>query len=456
MLLPRLGAAYQLDSKTVLRTGYGIYYDTLNAQNTGPDLSGFSRATVSPITNDFGTTWLSGNPQAGISPLVDPFPVRGDGTRFDVPTGAAQGLLARAGSGWNFFGQDVPRPRQQRWRVDVQRQIGASMMVAVGYAGSYGDQIRVARKLDALPAEYWNQTAVRNNALATNLNQNVPNPFHVQNFTDLRTSDPVAYQALASRGYFTSPTIRKHQLLRPFPHMNGLMENSSSDGEVRTHALEATFQRRFSAGFTFNANFTGLYQRDKLFYLNEYDPEPIWRESNTGAPRRFAAMGIYELPFGRGRAFAQSGVMSALFGGWQVAGTYEWQPGPLLDWGNVFYYGDPENIKTGTRTLDRWFNTEGFERDPQKTPAAFQARVFPSRISGLRGDGLNRMDANIQRDIRLKESIILQLRMDALNVANHSQFENPNLDPTSTNFGRVTNNTSSTMRFLLFQARIKF
>jgi hypothetical protein len=66
------------------------------------------------------------------------------------------------------------------------------------------------------------------------------------------------------------------------------------------------------------------------------------------------------------------------------------------------------------------------------------------------------MDANIQRDIRLTERVTLQLRMDALNVANRSQFSPPNLDPTSTNFGRVTNNISSTMRFLLFQARIRF
>jgi hypothetical protein len=69
---------------------------------------------------------------------------------------------------------------------------------------------------------------------------------------------------------------------------------------------------------------------------------------------------------------------------------------------------------------------------------------------------LNRIDANIQRDIRLTERFELQLRMDALNLANRSQFEAPNRDPISTNFGRVTNNTSSTMRFLLFQVRLKF
>jgi hypothetical protein len=456
MLLPRFGAAYQLDRNTVLRSGYGIYFDTLNAQNVGADQSGFSRATVSPITNDFGVTWLSGNPAAGISPLTDPFPIRSDGTRFDVPVGAEQGLLARAGLGWGFYGQNVPRARQQRWRVDLQRQIGSSMVVTAGYAGSFSDQIRVTRRLDALPAEYWNTSMERNNPLASNLNQNVPNPFRLTNFADLRASSPVVYQALASRGYFTSPTIPKHMLLRPFPHMNNLTQVSSTDGKVKTHSFEASFQRRFSAGLTLNANYTALYERDKLYYHNEFDALPSWRLSNAGVPHRFAATGIYELPFGRGRSFAQSGIASALLGGWQIAGTYEWQPGALLDWGNVFYYGDLEDINTGTRTLDRWFNTEGFERNAARTPAAFQARVFPTRVNGVRGDGLNRVDANIQRDLRINERFTLQLRMDALNAANHSQFENPNLDPVSTNFGRVTNNTSSTMRFLLFQARLKF
>jgi len=456
MLLPRIGVAYQLSSKTVLRGGYGIYFDTLNAQNVGPDQSGFSRATVNPITNDFGQTWLSGNPAAGISPLTDPFPLRPDGTRFDIPVGAGQGLLARAGIGWSFYGQSVPRARQQRWRIDLQRQLGADMVVTVGYAGSYSDRIRVSRRLDALPAQYWNTTQERNNALASNLNQNVPNPFYIQNFQDLRISDPIAYQALESRGYFLSPTIPKHMLLRPYPHMNNIAAVGSTDGEVKTHSFEAMFQRRFARGFTLHANYTALYERDRNYYHNEFDPLPSWRQTNAGVPHRIAATGIWELPFGRGRAFARSGLASALFGGWQIAGTYEWQPGPLLDWGNVFYYGDLADIRKGKRTLDRWFNTDGFERNPQRAPAAFQARVFPTRVDGVRADGLNRIDANIQRDFRLTERFTLQLRMDALNVANRSQFEPPNRDPISTNFGRVTNNTSSTMRFLLFQARIKF
>jgi len=456
MFLPRLGVAYQLNPKTVLRGGFGIYFDTLNAQNVGIDQSGFSRATVSPITNDFGQTWLSGNPGAGVSPLTNPFPVRADGTRFDAPVAAGQGLLARSGIGWSFFPQSVPRARQQRWRFDVQRQLGRDLVVSVGYVGTFSDQIRIGRRLDALPGQYWNTTLTRNNALASNLNQQVTNPFRATNFTALQSSDPLAYQALASRGFFTSPTIAKNQLLRPFPQMSNLTNSGSIDGRVKTHSVEAVVQRRFARGFTLNANYTGLYERDRDYYHNEFDALPSWRQTNAGTPHRVAATGIWELPFGKGRAFVRSGMGGALLGGWQIAGTYEWQPGALLNWGNPFFYGELAAINSGERTLDRWFNTENFERNAQRTPAAFQARVFPTRVDGLRADGLNRIDANIQRDFRLTERITLQLRMDALNAANRSQFEGPNLDPVSTNFGRVTNNTSSTMRFLLFQGRIKF
>ena len=72
-----------------------------------------------------------------MSPLTDPFPIRSDGTRFDTPVGNALGLLAKTGKGWGFLDYDVPRARQQRWRLDIQRQIGSNMMVSVAYAGTY-------------------------------------------------------------------------------------------------------------------------------------------------------------------------------------------------------------------------------------------------------------------------------------------------------------------------------
>ena len=456
MLLPRIGFAYSITARTTVRGGYGIYFDTLNAQNQSPDQSGFSLTTSVPSSNDFGQTWLSGNPRAGVSPLTDPFPLRADGTRFDPPVGSALGLLAKTGSGWTFLDPNFERAREQRWRLEIQRQFGEKSVLSVAYAGMYGNHVRLTRKLDALPAEYWAYGGTRNNSIATNLNQNVTNPFYIANFASLQTSNPVIYQALASRSFFTSPTIRKNQLLRPYSQMNGLSETGGF-GETKGESVEAIFTRRFAQGFTVNANFTGLVERDRDFFNNEFDPTPIWELSNNGTPWRFAMTGIWELPFGKTKWLARSGVWNALFGGWQTAAAYEVQPGPLLNWGNLFYNGDPNNVCSGwPQTPDHWFNAAGFVTDAALQPAAFQARVFPRRIGSCRADGLNRLDANIQRKFRIREGVTFQLRLDALDALNRSQLDVPNLDPTSTNFGKVTNNTSSTNRFLLIQARVSF
>jgi hypothetical protein len=80
MWLPRLSAAWQFSPKMIVRGGYGIYHDSINVQNVTLSQSGFSRTTSTNLTNDYGVTWLAGNPGAGTSPLADPFPVRADGT----------------------------------------------------------------------------------------------------------------------------------------------------------------------------------------------------------------------------------------------------------------------------------------------------------------------------------------------------------------------------------------
>ena len=222
MWLPRVSAAWQLGSKAIVRGGYGVYYDTLNVMNSAVDQFGFSRATSTQLTNDAGTTWLAGDPRNGISPLVDPFPLRADGSRFDVPVRDALGSMARVGEGLTFGRFDRQHPRVQRWRAGIQRELGANMLVEASYWGQYADRLFVTTRLDALPEQYWNATNTRNNAIATNLNQQVPNPFYIANFESLRTSDPALYRQLSTLSQFTSPTIAKNRLLRPFPHMNGL------------------------------------------------------------------------------------------------------------------------------------------------------------------------------------------------------------------------------------------
>ena len=162
--------------------------------------------------------------------------------------------------------------------------------------------------------------------------------------------------------------------------------------------------RRFSNGLTgfasFNVNAV-RYNRT----VEEFDREPtLWQGSNDARPWRLAGVASYELPFGRGRQFlTDGGVLAAVAGNWQITGTWEYQPGALLDWGgqNIFFNGDLDDIALDDPTREQWFNIDaGFERDPARIPAAFQTRAFPFRIDGVRGQPLMFTNMSIQRSFR--------------------------------------------------------
>jgi hypothetical protein len=371
--------------------------------------------------------------------------------------------MARVGQGFTYTDFNRQHPRVQRWRIGVQREIASNMMIEVAYWGQFGDRVGVTTRLDYLAESNWNNTTTRNNALANELNRNVTNPFFIGNFQDLRTSNPVLFQHLSTLGRFTSPTIPKNQLLREFPHMNGLNNNAVPSGKASTHSLEINFQRRFSKGFNLNAAYGATRQMRWDILENEFNRAPsVWWPSDTARPHRFTATGIYELPFGKGRAYLQSGIGNHLLGGWQIAGTYEFQNGPQLAWGNLFYRGNLGNFESeaslgGNKTLNQWFNTSlPFERVANNQPAAFQTRVFPRFLNGLRADGLNQWNVNVLREFRLGERARVQLRGDAINLANRSQMNPPDLNPVSTNFGRVVSQTSSLNRMYQVQARFVF
>lgn len=462
MWLPRLSAAYQVSNKTVVRGGYGIYFDTLNVMNQAANQFGYSRATNTVLTTDFGENWLVGDPQNNISPLTNPFPVRANGTRFDAPLQNALGSMARAGQGFTYTRYDRQHPRVQRWRVGVQRELSSNILVEGSYWGQWAGRVGLTRRLDPLPEQYWATGNVRNNAVATDMNRQVPNPFLLSNFASLQSSNPLLYQHLSTLGAFTSATVAKNRLLRPFPHMNGLNDNSDPSGKARTHAFEFNFTKRFSHGFNLNASYTRMFQDNKTIIENEFEAAPrIWWPSDTARPHRFTATAIVELPFGRGRQFFQAGILNHILGGWQAAVTYEFQNGPLLSWGNLIYKGDINSFEadatSNTKLLSQWFNTNvPFEKVAGNQFAAFHTRVFPRFFNGLRADGLSQWNGNLLREIKLTEAVRFQFRVDAINLQNRSQMSAPDINPVSTNFGRVLSQTSSLNRFYQLQARIQF
>jgi hypothetical protein len=459
MWMPRTSASFLIDDRTVLKGGYGLYYDTLNATDYVAAQAGYSVTTTSTISDDLGRTFKWSTPATGGSSF-DPFPVRADGTRWDPVVGDALGANSLLGGALNTENGLRDHARQQRWRVSLQRQLSSSLGVEVAYAGAYNDKLPVTIRQDYLSEQYWDGSNVRNTAANTYLTAQVPNPYFINNFAFLRTTDPVLYQRLASNPTFSSATIQRNRLLRPFGHMTNLNYSNMPLGASKSHSFEVQVNRQFSNGlsgfFSFNVNSVRFNR-----IVEEFDREPtLWQGSNDARPWRLAGVASYELPFGRGRKFlTDGGVLAAVAGNWQVTGTWEYQPGALLDWGgqNIFFYGDLDDIALDDPTRAEWFNTDaGFERNPARTPAAFQKRAFPFRIDGVRGMPLTFTNLSIQRNFGAGGSRTWQLRVDAQNVFNRQQWQGPTLNPTSTQFGQVTNVALNQMRFFTFGARMTF
>lgn len=461
--MPRLGIVYKLDAHTVVRSGYGLFYDTNNVLNEGINQFGFSRGTSTVLTNDNGLTFLNSDLRSGRTIFSDPFPIREDGTRFNEPFGSALGVMSRAGRSFDIDPYDWKRARQQRWRAGIQREWGSRLVAEAAYLGSYSDQLSITRVLTALPGQHWADGNVRNNAVADYLNGLVPNPFNIRNFEFLRTQNPVLYQDMATNGFFTSTTIRRHQLLRAFPHMttgDGLRDTRVPEGLSKYHHLELSLRQRPWGGIEYTVGYTRAWDRRRDFYFDQFDAEPSWRISEASLPHHLVATTIVELPFGEGRRWlSQAGLLRALAGDWQVSGIYHLQSGRVINWStNLFYYdADLEAIKLSRGERDRahWFNTDQFERSSSRVPGNFHRRMFPTRIDFLRGDYMNQLDLSVARSFRLASRTRFEIQVQAINALNRVQWDRPGTNPVTSTFGVVTQQWN-TPRWIQLQGRFTF
>jgi hypothetical protein len=471
MWMPRVSGAYKLGDRTVVKGGYGLYFDTLNAGDYGAfNQLGYSSSTTNVSSTDFGRTWLLGDPVNGVPPLADPFPPRLGGGRFEQPIGDSLGVNSILGTGFAVEDPNRKHPRVQRWRFGMQREVLRGLAVEVAYSGSYAD--RVGRSINAVyvPEQYYSSvTTVRDATAQGLLQQQVTNPFNISNFASLAATDPVLYARMAGNSFFTAATVQRQALLRGYPQLTGLVYNNLPLGVVKSHALEVSVDRRYSGGLSANLAFAARRVTENRT-VEAYDQTmTAWQTSQNARPWRLSGSAVYELPFGKSKPFLNGGgVLAKIVGGWQTGVTFEYQPGALLDWGNLFFNGDLKSIaKTNPEislqrdgTIDptkTWFNIDaGFERDANKQPAAFQKRSFPFRIDGVRGTPMSLVNANVGRNVPLGGRRQLQLRVDVQNLFDSVQWGNPNLDPTSTNFGKITTATNSIMRFFTFMARYSF
>src|SRR3954447_13570408 len=211
--MPRIGFAYSLTTDTVLRGGYGIYFEPLGVPNEDVIQTGFSQTTQLVPTLDNGQTY--------IATIANPFP-----NGFLLPLGAGGGLSTNLGQSVTFFNQNARNPYAQRWQLAVQRSLPFSSVLEVSYVGNRGVRTRVTRDLDALPNQYLSTSPARDQTTINFLAAQVPNPFY----------------PLLPGTNLSGTTVSRSQLLRPYPQFTGVMLDTSQ-GYSYYHSMQARYEK---------------------------------------------------------------------------------------------------------------------------------------------------------------------------------------------------------------------
>jgi len=414
---PRLGFAYRLGDKTVIRGGGGIFFADnwgVGTGSTGFGSDGFF-ATTNIITSLDGAT--------PIVSLSNPFP-----SGLVKPTGNSLGAATLLGQTVDFYDRSNKTPYSGSWHMSVQRDLGHNMMMEVGYTGSRGLKLPFTVQLNQIPDADL--------ALGNQLRTLVPNPFYPQ----------------FSSGILASTTVAYAQLLRPYPQYDQVTANNSNLANSIYHALEVKLEKRYSKGLTVMGSYTyskaidlgiGSFSGDSIaagviqdynYLRGEYAPSAL------DQTHRFVGNVVYELPFLK----SQKGFTGHLLGGWQVSmilSLYSGSPLGISESSSTTFAqgGNQRPNWTGVSaalsnpTPQKWFDTSQFTLAPQYTFGNV-ART----LGGLRSDGLKGMDFSINKNVAINDRIKLQVRADCFNLTNTPQFAPPATALGSANFGTVS------------------
>ncbi len=447
-LQPRVGFAYQVNDKTIARGGYGIYY--VNAVSTATS-NGFDAQTA-PVTSLNGDRTPTGA-------LASVF-----GQGILQPPGSSRGLETYLGRNAGFSNFDFVNPYVHQFSLGVQRSLPWSTSVELAYVGS---RTRQAQNkwggFNEPPVELRNRCDASQGGSPAFCNELLPNPF---------------YQVPGFEGTsrFTSPTLTRYALNRPFPQFGQITEFDRNDGRIWYNSFQMLANKRVSDG----VSLAGTYTWSKMIEENGGDNQiggtgnvnPLIVEADRIVQRspfesdrrhRITISGVYHLPFGQGRRFlgGASGLVNALTSGWEVAGMWLFNSG--RPWGlpqNVFYvkdatlqnvdFGDPRVIRAVQPCVAEMGNdgsvtmlgnslaagcTEpNFIIRPPYTPAGTEFRD-----DQIRRPPFYQFDLNFAKTTQIAANVRLQVRIEVFNVLNQTVYDERNYESNPTNplFGTI-------------------
>ena len=239
---PRLGFAFTLNPRTVLRGGFAVFWAPY-AIPLGTGASEIGTYGYAAVTNLAASVDGITPPEATAS---NPFPAG-----ILDPVGNANGRLQNIGGDVYFNEQHRDSPYIRKWSLDLQRDIGRDVAVKVGYVGSQGTNLPIGGTLNSVLN--INQLADSYIARGSQLNEQYSNPF----FGDSRFGS-----------FAGERTLPLGQLLRPFPHFRNVYARHVSAGKSLYHALRIELERRFNRDWGARLNYTRARHRDNIYEAN--------------------------------------------------------------------------------------------------------------------------------------------------------------------------------------------
>lgn len=420
---PRVGVAYSLNEKTVIRAGYGLFWAPWNYQFPSGINFGQIGYTQETFVNP-GTLQTPALSAGGTGVLDNPFP-----NGLLQPRGSADGLLTGVGQSIEFVNQDRQSPHVQQYSVDVQRELPGNMAVSISYIGARGDDLNYGGSNDAqininqLPISVVQQ-------YGASLNDQVPNPYFG---TEIAT------------GILSGRTISRAQSLRPFPQFDNVNARQTTGARSRYHAVITKLDKRLSNGWGGRLSYTWSRLDDDQFgETNQYstqhqDNRPLDAYNLDGEysrglldrPHSIVLAPIVELPFGSGKRWATTGLADRLAGGWTIALVATLESGYPR---NITQNNDNSGTFSGVQRPN-WTGTDPVTSGSTDdrlghyiNEAAYSAAAPFTFGTGLRTDARIRTpfkpnwDFSFAKDVSLAGTARAQVRFEILNFFNQAKF----------------------------------